>query len=30
MMARNASDLGSENASLDMLFGRLVAKEADQ
>ena len=28
--ARNASDLGSENTSFDMLFGRLIAMKADQ
>ena len=28
--AGDASVLGSENASLDMLFGRLIAMEADQ
>ena len=30
MMAGDASVLGSENASLDMLFGRLIAVKADQ
>ena len=30
VMAGNASVLGSENVSLDMLFGRLIAMEADQ
>ena len=29
-MAGNASVLGSENASFDMLFGRLIAMEADR
>ena len=29
-MAGDASVLGSENALLDMLFGRLIAVEADQ
>ena len=30
MMAGDASVLGSENTSLDTLFGRLIAMEADQ